>query len=201
MTIGYEIIIAIYGAVVSTAVAIFQYIQYREGHRFVHMTVSRSYGTDSELVKLKLSNRSRGGVELQEAFAYNLGLGGEVGFHELEGRSIQVFKDDGGHEFEADGSLRMPLRLGPGESICAFFSSEDAEKFKGMDLDDFPGAIRSNLFLFEVVHSRSDAPSKLYFEMERRYITSAFSNWIKLVPLHKRWKFRPIFSAQLKADE
>lgn len=186
-------LVAIYGAVVSTSVAVVQYIMYVEGRRYVYIGAHRALGTDIEFMTFKIANRSSDPVELQEVMIGNFGLGGAAGFHELHGQGFSIFKDESGDEEpEEEKSLRLPFRLGAGESVCVFFSSKDANALSGPALPDWIGSIKSNLFSIEATHSRRDQPVRVYFEMDRHYLSKSFSNWMDLVPRFRHWRFRPI---------
>lgn len=196
-----SIFIALYGALLSTAVALVQLVQFNNSKKFLLGSISRSFGNKCEYIKLRIVNGSNSGVEIHQVHACNFGIGGEAGFHELVGQSIPLYKDDGRisddeYEHSKLSEQKLPHRLEPGDSLCAFFSSTDAISMIKMDLPTSRGQVHSNLFSFSIDHSRSTDSRNFYFELEKQYLGLSFSSWRKISSLQQRLRIRKISRIQ-----
>ncbi len=161
--------LAIYGAVLSSVIAMFQIRNYILSMRFIDIEVHRYLGSQSELLEFTITNRSPEMTQVHGTMIEHYVWGGDVGFHSLWGAEVTPYR---GH-FEDPDTVKMPYHLKSGEALKCRYSSEDANH----DLRTFGAMetgserdINSELFAIEISHSRERAPKRLLFQMDRRYL-------------------------------
>ncbi|MCT7373914.1 hypothetical protein [Chelativorans salis] len=159
-------VLALYGALLSTALAAVQIGTFLSSRRFLELVIGRSYDSTGETIEIKISNRSTAKTEL-----HNIMIGicelSEDGFTRLfSARGYDAFKIS--HFWGDRGdSLDLPFSLNPGESIYVNFSSQDANRFILRDRSFHPKkAVLANVFEIEIEHSQG-TPRRAYFSMDR----------------------------------
>jgi hypothetical protein len=188
-------LIAIYGALLSTLIALLQMRQYYSSQKFVHVQVRRTRDLSQEYVEFVISNRSGLSTEIREIMIGAYGRGGEVGFHVLWGSGATPYKTT---KPGRDGNkVDLPASLSPGETLVVRYSSSDALKdiqfFSREDALPWQKDDKlSNLFYFEVEHSRANKPKEVLFEMDRNYLKDAVYSWREITSAKERLRLWPI---------
>jgi len=190
-------LLAIYGALLSTAVAAVQFWGFYSSRRFVHVQVRRSFDLEDEHVEFLISNRSNLNTRIREIMVGIYGVGGQAGFHMLWGSGLKAFKlsfDDAGDEIE------LPAILCPGDVVVCRYSSADAKRdieyFSKKPFSWNKDDKLSNLFYLEVEHSRANTPIEVLFEMDVPHLNNLVAPWKRLTGARQRWRFWPVDRAQ-----
>jgi len=192
------ILLAIYGAVLSSLVAGFQLYKFRMESKFVVVDVERGVDLTSESIHFRISNRSTQSTQVQELMISGFGAGDDGDFHSIWGSGVAFFKlARVGDNVDERIALDLPYVLQPGESIWINFTSEDCatqiEFFTRPPFgeQDFQ---QSDLFELEISHSQRTEPFCVNFEIDPQYLQTSMTKWRTMVPFWKQRPFKPLSS-------
>jgi hypothetical protein len=184
--------IAIYGAILSTVIALLQIRSHWNSQKYIHIQLRRSIDLEHEYIDFIIGNRSSLVTEVREVMIGCYGLGGND-FHMLWARGQSLSK--GSTYAPAIMDIHTPCALGPGETLICRYASGDAVH----DLEDFSQTPigdgddkHSNLFVLEIEHSRSNKPKSMLFEMDPKYLGEAAMPWRSLASLKMRCVLWPV---------
>jgi hypothetical protein len=119
-------IIAIYGAVLSTVLAMFSLGNYIRGRQYIVIETERSYGEKIEVVDFRIKNLSDRKTRIEEVMIENYVLDKKKEINGSSGREFSVFKTI---SYKGDKKLSLPFDLVSGETCYIRFDTNDAENF------------------------------------------------------------------------
>ena len=185
------VFIAIYGAILSTMIAVLQIRNFYVSQKYVHVQIERSFDLEQEYLEFVICNRATMVTEIREVMVGNYGDGG-AGFHMLWGKGGDLFK--GARRDHEAIKVRTPLTLQPGETVVCRYSSKDAvrdiEFFSKTPIDGED--TYSNLFYIEIEHSRANRPKEVLFDMDGQYLNQLTTAWTDIAGLKARCSLWPV---------